>query len=99
MLVTLLSGQRCQTVHALTLSGMKQTDNHIAFELNTLLKTSRPGKHIGPLSFKSYPKLLCVVTCLKQYLQKTNQVRDGNDKLWLSFNKLYKPVTKDTVAR
>ena len=69
MLVTLLSGQRCQTVHALTLSGMKQTDNHIAFELNTLLKTSRPGKHIGPLSFKSYPKLLCVVTCLKQYLQ------------------------------
>ena len=72
MLVTLLSGQRCQTVHALTLRGMKQTDNHITFELNTLLKTSRPGKHIEPLSFNSYPddKLLCVVTCLKQYLQK-----------------------------
>ena len=68
---------------------MKQTDNH-----NTLLKTSRPGKHIEPLSFKSYPddKLLCVVTCLKQYLQKTSQVRDGNDKLWLSFNKPHKPV-------
>ena len=101
MSVTLLSGQRCQTVHALTLSGMKQADNHITFELNTLLKTSRPGKHIEPLSFKSYPddKLLCVVTCLKQYLQKTNQVRDGNDKLWLSFNKPHKPVTKDTIAR
>ena len=76
---------------------MKQTDNHITFELNTLLKTSRPGKHIEPLSFNSYPddKLLCVVTCLKQYLQKkNNQVRDGNDKLWLSFNKPHKPVTK-----
>ena len=72
MLVTLLSGQRCQTVLALTVSGMKQTDNHITFELNTLLKTFRPGKHIEPLSFKSYPddKLLCVVTCLKQYLPK-----------------------------
>ena len=80
---------------------MKQTDNHITFELNTLLRTSRPGKHIEPLSFKSYPddKLLCVVTCLKQYLQKTNQVREGNDKLWLSFNKPHKPVTKDTIAR
>ena len=95
MLVTLLSGQRCQTVHALTLSCMKQTNNHIIFELNTPLKTSRP------LSFKSCPdeKLLCVVTCLKQYLQKTNQVRDGNDKLWLSFYKPHKPVTKDTIAR
>ena len=83
------------------LSGMKQTDNHITFELNTLLKTSRPGKHIEPLLIKSYPddKLLCVVTCLKQYLQKTNQVRDGNDKLCLSFNKPHKPVTKDTIAR
>ena len=56
MLVTLLSGQQCQTVHALTLSSMKQTDNHITFELNTLLKTSRPSKHIEPLSFKSYPE-------------------------------------------
>ena len=101
MSVTLLSGQRCQTVHALTLSGMKQTDNHIIFELNTLLKTSRPGKYIKQLSFKYYPddKLLCVMTCLKQYLQKTNQVRDGNGKLWLSFNKPHKPVTKDTIAR
>ena len=98
MLVTLLSGQRCQTVHALTLSAMKQTDTRTTFELNALLKTSKPGKHIEPLSFTSYPydKLLCVVTCLKQYLQKTNQVRDGNDKLWLSFNKPHKPVSKDT---
>ena len=40
MLVTLLSGQRCQTVHALTLSGMKQTDTRTTCELNALLKTS-----------------------------------------------------------
>ena len=67
MLVTLLSGQRCQTVHALTLSGMKQTDTRTTFELNALLKTPKPGKHIEPLSFTSYPddKLLCVVTSLK----------------------------------
>ena len=76
LLVTMLSGRRCQTVNALTLNGKKQTDNHITFELNTLLMTSRPGKHIEPLSFKSYPdvKLLYVVTCLKQYLQKTKSI-------------------------
>ena len=26
-------------------------------------------------------------------------MRDGNDKLWLSFNKPHKPVTKDTITR
>ena len=101
MLVVLLSGQRCQTVHAFTLSGMKQLDNQITFEINTLLKTSKPGKHLKPLVFKAYPvdKLLCVVTCLKQYLLKTSVVRDGNNELWLSFNKPHKPVSTDTIAR
>jgi integrase len=80
---------------------MKQLDNQITFEMNTLLKTSKPGKHIKPLVFKAYPvdKFLCVVTCLKQYLLKTSVVRDGNNELWLSFNKPHNPVSKDTIAR
>ena len=101
MLVVLLSGQRCQTIHALTLSGMKQLDSQITFEVNTLLKTSKPGKHVQPLVFKAYPadKLLCVVTCLRQYLLQTSRVRNGSNKLWLSFNRPHKPVSKDTIAR
>ena len=63
MLVALLSGQRCQTVHGLTVSGMMNSD-----EITKLLKTSKPGKHQGQLEFKAYPvdKRLCVVACLKQ---------------------------------
>ena len=101
MLVVLLSGQRCQTVRAFTLNGIKHLDNQITFEINTLLKTSKPGKHIKPLVLKAYPvdKLLCVVTSLEQYLLKTSVVGDGNNELWLSFNKPHKPVSKDTIAR
>ena len=33
MLVVLLSGQRCQTVHALTLSGMEEVDDQITLEI------------------------------------------------------------------
>ena len=40
MLVTLLSGQRCQTVHALTFSGMTITSDTVHFEIAKLLKTS-----------------------------------------------------------
>ena len=59
MLVTMLSGQRCQTVHALTFSGKKQMDNHITFELNTLLMTSRDlasisnHYHLNPIQMSS----------------------------------------------
>ena len=49
MLVALSSGQRCQTSHALIISGMKQTTDIITFEINKLLKTSKPGKHFGYL--------------------------------------------------
>ena len=89
MLVVLLSVERCKTVHALTLSGMRQLDDQITFKVSKMLKTSKPGKHILPLLFKAYAadKLLYVVTCLKQYFIMTNQVRDNNDHSWLSFNK------------
>lgn len=42
VLVTLLSGQRCQTVHALTISGMRITNDTVHFEIAKLLKTSKP---------------------------------------------------------
>ena len=87
MLVVLLSGQKSQTIHTLTLSGMKQLGSKITSELKTLLKTSKPGNHVQLLVFKAYPavKHLCVVTCLKQYLLQTSQV--WSNKLWLSFNR------------
>ena len=76
MLVTLLSGQRCQTVHALTISGMKNKNDAVHFEITQRLKTSKPGKHQGHLEFTPYPvdERLCVVTCLKQYVKLTEPV-------------------------
>ncbi|KAK2561652.1 hypothetical protein P5673_015004 [Acropora cervicornis] len=44
-LVALLSGQRCQTIHTLRISGMKETNGQIRFDISTLLKTSNPEKH------------------------------------------------------
>lgn len=101
LLVALLSGQRCQTVHALTVSGMRITNDTVHFEIAKLLKTSKPGRHQGHLEFKSYPvdERLCVVTCLRQYLKLTEPIRTGHDPLWLSYTKPFKPVSRDTVSR
>ena len=101
MLVTLLSCQRCQTVHALTISGMRITNDAVHFEIATLLKTSKPGKHQGHLDVKSFPvdQRLCVVTCLRQYVKLTEPVRAGQDPLWTTYSKPLKPVSRDTVSR
>ena len=47
LLFALLSGQRCQTVHALTISGTGITKDTVHFEIAKLLKTSKPGKPPG----------------------------------------------------
>ena len=86
MLVTLLSGQRCQTVHALTLSGMTNFDDTVCFEITKLLKTSKPVKHQGRLEFKAYP--IVVVTCLKHYDKIRKSVPAGHDAL-LSYSELF----------
>ena len=98
-LVALLSRQRCQTIHAL--SGMKETNGQIRFDISTLLKTSKPGKHQEPLKFKpyTYDSQLCVVKCLQEYIKQTSEVRKGADQLWLSYQKPHNPAGKDTVSR
>ena len=39
------------------------------------------------------------MTCLKQYVKLTEPIRAGHDPLWLSYNKPFKPVHRDTVSR
>ena len=69
MLLALLSGQRCQTIHALDVSHMTLTDENCIFYIQKLLKTPRPGKHLGRLEFRNSEedKKLCIVTVLKEY--------------------------------
>ena len=48
MLLALLSGQRCQTLHCLSVSSMKMSDSKCVFTVDVLLKQSRKGKHLAP---------------------------------------------------
>jgi hypothetical protein len=65
MLIALLSGQRCQTIHALDMSDMQvvcHANQQYVFQINKLLKTSRPGKHFSHLTLQAYPadEQLCI---------------------------------------
>lgn len=102
-LLALLSGQRCQTLHALDINYMKLTDKTCTFFVNSLLKHSKKGKHQAPLEFKSFPQdpSLCIVTVVSEYLKRTQKLRKNGtvSKFLLSFQKPHNPISKDTISR
>ena len=104
MLIALLSGQRCQTIHALDISDMQvvtQPNLQYVFQINKLLKTSRPAKHFSHLVLQAYPtdEQLCIFKTIQAYLAKTKPLRGKHTQLLISYQKPHKPVSTDTIAR
>ena len=100
MLMAILSGQRCQTIHALTTRDMKVSDSKVMFIVNELLKTTKPGKECTKVEFLSFHEdpRLCVVRYLSEYLKRTKDMRHGHQKLLIIYQKPHRPVSKDTVS-
>ena len=100
MLMALTSGQRCQTINAVNLSNMQLTENRCRFEIKELLKTTRPNSHFGVVEFVAYiEEPLCVRACLREYINRTKELRGNNTKLLISFRKPHNAVTTSTVSR
>ena len=83
MLLAVLSGQRVQTLKALTLTSMTLTANRCVFMIDTPLKTTRPGKHLGRIEFLAHEpdRNLCVVQHLQAYIDRTSHLRGETDQL------------------
>ena len=87
MLLALLSGKRRQTLHALQNSAMQLCSEKCAFSmLNSLLKTSKPGKHLSCLEFFTYKPdcRLCIVPYVAECVTRTQPLRQDHDKLLVS---------------
>lgn len=97
----LLTGQRCQTIHKFDITYIQLFDDRYFVHIREKLKHTRPGNHQDPFEFKSFPqdKKLCVVECLKAYINRTEELRGKSKKLFISYIKPFKPVGKETIAR
>ena len=71
------------------------------FFIGKLLKHSKPGIHLKPIVFKAYPtdSKLCVVECLKAYLEATVTIRQDDTALFISYQRPHKAASKDTISR
>ena len=94
MLMTLISGEQ-RTIHSIRVSDIKILDNKVVIPIMSLIKKTKPTKHMTPLCFQIYKKepKLCVVTHLTEYLKRTKIYRD-TDKLFFTCIKLYKATSK-----
>ncbi len=101
MLLCLLTAQRCQTVHQFDINFIQEFESKYRITAQQKLKQSRPGKHLEPIELVEFvpDRKLCVVTHLREYIKRTQDVRGRNTRLLLSYVKPFKPVTKATISR
>ena len=102
MLCALVTGQRCQTLHAMTMDkdNMCISGNKAVFRIVNLLKHNSPSNPQTDVTLHSFAedKRLCVLTYLRIYLKRTRALRSSN-KLFISTHRPHAGVTKDTLSR
>lgn len=80
MLICLVLAGRTQTVHLLSIQGMRKENNCYILQYRDFLKQSRPGKTFSIATIKRYTvdRRLCCVTVLHEYLRRTRNLRGNN---------------------
>ncbi|MES9902005.1 MAG: tyrosine-type recombinase/integrase [Sedimenticola sp.] len=101
MLMALLSAQRVQSLYLLDIASMVKTDDRAVFSISAAVKQTRPGFHMKPMEFTSFPhdKDLCVIDVLGKYLARTAGIRGGCSYLFISFQKPHRHASTDTLSR
>ena len=75
-----------------------ETDNVTIF-VTELLKQTRPGHHLEPMTLMRYSDAkICTLSHLEKYREVTKSIRKSN-KLQLSFVKPHRPISTSTLSR
>lgn len=80
---------------------MALSDQKYEFYVMDKVKQSRVGHHVAPIVFQHYATepALCVVTHLKEYIERTKDIRNPDCKnLLISFVKPHKAVSRETIS-
>ena len=101
MLLALSSMQRVQTLHAISISDITFYENAVYIPIKTFLKQTSQKRQKFALHLKKYTEdaSICVVTTLKFYLLATQNIRGDTKQLFISCQRPYNVVSKDTISR
>jgi integrase len=102
MLLALTTGQRGQSLHLLDLTNIRKGKSAFTVVITDPVKQSRPGVSAPVLRLVAYPpdRRLCVYTTMVEYLERTSKFDHNMEaKLFVSYIKPHKAISKDTVSR
>lgn len=101
MLLLLVTGQRGQSIHLMNLSAMKLTESACQFQILDHTKTSKPGHPLTSITISVFEQnhRICPLTALKEYLARTQDLRNGEQCLFISYVKPHRAVLRDTISR
>jgi hypothetical protein len=63
------------------------------------MKTSKPGTCATVIKVHEPDENICPFLTLKEYLNQTQGLRGDEDKLFISYQKPHKAVSRDTISR
>ena len=100
-LLTLILRKRTQTILTLDLGYIKNDKDTIHIAFLSVLKHSKPGRHLKPVILKRYlaDTKICPVEVLHTYLKATKEIRKNETKLLISLLKPHSAVTVKTILR
>ena len=101
MLLLLVTGQRGHFISLLSLNGIQMLPNTAYLSLDEHTKTSRPNKTTTPVTITEFTpdNRICPLATLKTYISVKEKLRNGENKLFFSFIRPYKAVSRDTISR
>ena len=101
MLLCLVTGQRCQTIHLIDINHIQILPDRCRITILHRHEHTKVGKHQSPLDLLSYTKdkEVCVVEHLKEYISWTKPIRKQECQLLISHVKPHKAVSMNTIAR
>ncbi|XP_074651617.1 uncharacterized protein LOC141906272 [Tubulanus polymorphus] len=103
MLLSLIMAARpAQSLSLLRLDQMiKENENYKFYFGRTDLKQSQRGYIPPDVCIKKYyvNRLICAHLALSEYIRRTKDIRESEPRLFVSYVKPYKAVSRDTISR
>ena len=80
MLIALVTGQRCRSLHLMDITSMQQNADHYKFIIKDIVKQSAPGRNQPELILPAFPAdcRVYVYSVLSEYISVLHPLELGN---------------------
>uniref|UniRef100_A0AC34FUH2 Tyr recombinase domain-containing protein n=1 Tax=Panagrolaimus sp. ES5 TaxID=591445 RepID=A0AC34FUH2_9BILA len=99
LLLAICSPKRASELAAFTLDQLRKSDTIWEFRLLSTKNRGYGKPHTATFEAFAADSSLCPITTLKAYLQATDDIRQEEKRIFLSFKRPHKPITAATMAR